>query len=432
MTTPRQTTAGSEGQLVDDLMGLVFVRGARQSPEFERGGAVSLTRGGVDSGGHGERPAENRGNFGAALASMHLQWFAAEDEGRTEEPTEHKIQKAREDGKVAKSQDVSGSIVLLFSVVGLLLLARYMLSNSMEMLGYFFRQSTQLDITTDSTVGIAFINYFVRLALPIALVSVAAAILGNVVQVGFLFTTKTITPDFNRVAPKFGKFFQKALLSTEALFNLAKSIGKIALLSVLGFLNVIARIREIVTMVNAPLMQSVGMVADIAFSVLFQSALLLLFLSLFDYWFQRRQHRESLKMTRQEVKEERKTYEGDPLVKSRLRQRMQELLSRNMLRNVPQADVVITNPTHFAVALEYNRLTMEAPTVVAKGQDNLALRIREIAGDSRVPIVENRPLARALYAEVEIGDSIPESFYQAMVIVLKQVYEMTGQVVGGR
>jgi flagellar biosynthetic protein FlhB len=185
-------------------------------------------------------------------------------------------------------------------------------------------------------------------------------------------------------------------------------------------------------MVNAPLMQSVGMVADIAFSVLFQSALLLLFLSLFDYWFQRRQHRESLKMTRQEVKEERKTYEGDPLVKSRLRQRMQELLSRNMLRNVPQADVVITNPTHFAVALEYNRLTMEAPTVVAKGQDNLALRIREIAGDSRVPIVENRPLARALYAEVEIGDSIPESFYQAMVIVLKQVYEMTGQVVGGR
>jgi len=301
-----------------------------------------------------------------------------------------------------------------------------------EMVGYYFTQSTQIDITADSTLARSFLNHFIRLALPVALVAVAAAILGNVVQVGFLFTTKTITPDFNRVAPRFGKFFQRALLSTEALFNMAKSMGKIALLGVLGFINILARIQEIVTMVNAPLMQSVALVASISFSVLFQSALLLLFLSIFDYWFQRKQHRESLKMTRQEVKEERKTYEGDPLVKSRLRQRMQELMSRNMLRNVPQADVVITNPTHFAVAMEYNRLTMEAPTVIAKGQDNLAQRIREVAGEANVPVVENKPLARALYAEVEIGDPIPETFYEAMVIVLKQVYEMTGKVVGGR
>lgn len=373
-----------------------------------------------------------RGDLAEVLEVLHLQWFAAEDEGRTEEPTEHKIQKAREEGKVAKSQDVSSAIVLLFSVVALLLLARYLLGNSVEMVGYFFRQSTEIDITTDSTLMRAFYGYFIRLALPIALIASASAILGNVVQVGFLFTTKTITPDFNRIAPKFGKFFQRALLSTEALFNLAKSMGKIALLAVLGFVNVLVRIREIVNMVTMPLMQSVSLVADIVFNVLFQSALLLLFLSIFDYWFQRRQHRESLKMTRQEVKEERKTYEGDPLVKNRLRQRMQDLLSNNMLRNVPQADVVITNPTHFAVALEYNRLAMEAPTVIAKGQDNLALRIREIAADERVPVVENKPLARALYSEVEIGDSIPESFYEAVVIVLKQVYEMTGKVVGGR
>ena len=371
-------------------------------------------------------------DLGAALAAMHLQWFAAEDEGRTEEPTEHKIRKAREDGKVAKSQDVSSAIVLLFSVVALLILARYLLSNSVEMVGYYFIQSTEIDITSDSTLMRSFLGHFIRLALPVAMVAVAAAILGNVVQVGFLFTTKTITPDFKRVAPKFGKFFQRALLSTEALFNMAKSMGKIALLGVLGFINIMARIREIVTMINGTLMQSVALVMQISFSILFQSALLLLFLSLFDYWFQRRQHRESLKMTRQEVKEERKTYEGDPLVKSRLRQRMQELLSRNMLRNVPEADVVITNPTHFAVAMEYNRLTMEAPTVVAKGQDNMALRIRGIAGEARVPIVENKPLARALFAEVEIGESIPESFFEAMVIVLKQVYEMTGTVIGGR
>jgi len=435
-----ETVARSSSTLVDELMRLALHGGTDPMVSVAGGGSViadvippGLTDAASGPSAHGDAVSrENDGGLGAALAAMHLQWFAAEDEGRTEEPTEHKIQKAREEGKVAKSQDVSSSIVLLFSVVALLLLGRYMLNNSLEMVGYFFTQSTQIDITTDGVVARAFLGYFVRIALPVALVAAAAAILGNVVQVGFLFTTKTITPDFNRIAPRFGKFFQRAIISTEALFNLAKSMGKIALLGVLGFINIMARIREIVQMVNAPILQSVGLVANISFNVLFQSALLLLFLSIFDYWFQRRQHRESLKMTRQEVKEERKTYEGDPLVKGRLRQRMQELLSRNMLRNVPQADVVITNPTHFAVAMEYDRMTMEAPTVIAKGQDNLALRIREIAGDARVPIVENKPLARALYAEVEIGDPIPESFYEAMVIVLKQVYEMTGTVVGGR
>jgi flagellar biosynthetic protein FlhB len=381
---------------------------------------------------HRRPEAEPPGDLRGILAGMHLQWFAAEDEGRTEEPTEHKIQKAREEGKVAKSQDVSSAVILLFSVVTLLVLARYMLTNSLDMVADFLRRSTEIDITTDTTVVRSFYSYFIRLTIPVAMVAVAGAILGNVVQVGFLFTTKTITPDLNRIAPKFGRFFQRALLSTEALFNLGKSMGKVVLLAVLGFVNVLVRIDEIATMVHVPLLQSFGLVARISFNILFQASILLLVLSIFDYMFQRRQHRESLKMTRQEVKEERKTYEGDPLVKSRLRQRMQELLSRNMLRNVPSADVVVTNPTHFAVAMEYDRLTMEAPTVIAKGQDNLAFRIREIAEEAGVPLVENKPLARALYAEVEIGDAIPEKFYEATVVVLKQVYEMTGNVVGGR
>jgi len=366
------------------------------------------------------------------LASLHLQWFAAEDEGRTEDPTEHKIQKAREDGKVAKSQDVTGSVILLFTVVALLILARYLLDNSLEMVTYFFRQSTEVDVSSDSTVANAFYGYFIRLTLPIALVAFAAAILGNVVQVGFLFSTKTITPDFNRIAPRFGKFFQKALFSTEALFNLAKSMGKVALIVGLGVINVALRANQIIATLTAPFLQSFSLIAEIAFNMLLQSAILLLVLSVFDYFFQRRQHIESLKMTRQEVKEERRTFEGDPLIKGRMRQRMNEMLSRTMIENVPNADVVVTNPTHFAVAMEYDRLTMEAPTVIAKGQDNMAFRIREIAGEAGVPIVENRPLARALYAEVEIGDTIPEQFYEAVVIVLKQVYQMTGESAGGQ
>ncbi|MFW5783355.1 MAG: flagellar biosynthesis protein FlhB [Spirochaetota bacterium] len=371
-------------------------------------------------------------SLASALEAMHLQWFAAEDEGRTEEPSEHKIRKAREDGKVAKSQDVTGSIILLFTVIALLILGRYILNNSQEMLTYFLRRSTEVDLAGDATIMRAFYSYFIRLTWPIAVIAFAAAVLGNVVQVGFLFTTKTITPDFNRIAPRFGKFFQRALMSTEALFNLAKSMGKVLLIVVLGVVNVAFRIDEITATLNAPFLQSFSLITEIAFNMLLQSAILMLVLSIFDYLFQRHQHMESLKMTRQEVKEERRTFEGDPQIKSRMKQRMNELLNRNMLQNVPEADVVVTNPTHFAVAMEYNRLTMEAPTVVAKGQDNIAFRIREIAGESGVPIIENKPLARALYAEVEIGDTIPEKFYEAVVIVLKQVYKMTGKPVGGR
>ena len=366
------------------------------------------------------------------LAVMDLQWFAAEDEGRTEEPTEHKIRKAREEGKVAKSQDVNGAIILLFTVIALLVLARYLLSNSLEMVSYYVRRSTEIDIVSDGTVIRSFYGYFIRLTLPIGLVAVAAAIMGNVIQVGFLFTTKTITPDLNRITPKFGKFFQRTLLSTEALFNLAKSMGKVVLILVLGIVNVAFRINEIIATINSPFLHSFSLIAEISFNVLLQAAILLLVLSVFDYLFQRRQHIESLKMTRQEVKEERRTYEGDPLIKSRMRQRMQELLGRNMMQSVPRADVVITNPTHYAVAMEYNRETMDAPTVTAKGQDHLAQRIREIASDSGVPVIENKPLARALYAEVNLGDTIPERFYEAVVIVLKQVYRMAGRTFGGR
>jgi flagellar biosynthetic protein FlhB len=371
--------------------------------------------------------ARTNEDFLRQLTAVHLQWFAAEDEGRTEEPTEHKIQKAREEGKVAKSQDVTSSIVLLFSVITLWLVSSYLFETLIEMTSFFVMQSTEIDVVTDATVFPAFYGYFIRLALPIAAVAFVAAVMGNVVQVGFLFTTKPITPDVQKITPKFGKFFKRALFSSEALFNLAKSLGKVLIIGVLAFLNVRAEIGRITNLVYAPFLESLSTIADIAFRILVEAAVIFLALSVFDYLFQRKQHMESLKMTRQEVKEERKTYEGDPLVKSRLRQRMRDILQSNMVRNVEQADVVVTNPTHFAVAMEYRRESMNAPTVTAKGQDNIALRIREVAAEHEVPVIENKPLARALYSEVEIGDEIPEKYYEAVVAVLKQVYTMSGR-----
>jgi len=363
----------------------------------------------------------------ATLEAMHLQWFAAEDEGRTEDPTEQKIRKAREDGKVAKSADVSSAVVLLFSVVTLGLLGNYMLRNLLDMTRFYLERAGNVDVVASGVLMRAFFGYFIRISLPLAMVAFVAAIFGNVVQFGFLFTTKPIVPDFNRIAPRFGKWVERSFMSTEALFNFMRNTGKVVIIGAISFVVIRSRFDQLANMLRIPYLQAFGYVAQSVFVLLLSAAITLLILSLFDYMFQRQQHREQLKMTKQEVKEERKQFEGDPQVRNRLRQRMQEMMSRNVVQNVQQADVVITNPTHFAVALAYDPETMGAPTVTAKGQDETALRIRRIAGDAEVPVIENKPLARALYAEVEVGEQIPEKFYEAMVIVLREVYRMSGK-----
>ena len=361
-----------------------------------------------------------------SVFDVHLQWFAAEDEGRTEEPTEQKIRKAREEGKVAKSMDVSSSLVLLFPVVTLGLLAPSILNNLLDMLRFFFLESTSIDITTDARLLGIFFGYFLRIMLPIAAVAVISAIMGNLIQVGFLFSAKPITPDPQKIIPNFSRFFKRAFGSAEAAFNLGKAVLKILIIALLGFLNIQAELPRIVNLSRETFWNGFTAISTMGFRLLVEAAVIFLILSIPDYVFQRRQHRESLKMSKQELKEERRMMEGDPLVRSRLRERMRELLSRNMIQNVPKADVVITNPTHFAVAMGWNSVVMNAPTVIAKGQDNLAFKIREVAEESGVPLVENKPLARALYAEVEIGDAIPEKYYEVMALILAQVFRMKG------
>jgi flagellar biosynthetic protein FlhB len=356
-------------------------------------------------------------------SKIHLQWFAAEDEGRTEEPTEYKIRKAREEGRVAKSQELVGAVGLLFPAVVLAILAPYYVRTLREMLLFYFSRVTSVDISREAgPVAAAFFSYFARLALPIAIVSMISAIFSNVLQVGFLYTTKTITPDFSRIVPRFGQYFRKTLFSSEGLFNFAKSIVKVAIIGIIAYLTIRNEIEKLMTLFTVPVWSSVTWIGSLAIRLLIEVAVVLLALAVPDYFFQRKQYMESLKMSRQEVKEERKMQEGDPLVKSRLRERMRELLAKNMVANVPKADVVIANPTHFAVALEWDRERMEAPTVTAKGADETALRIRRIAEENDVPVVENKPLARALYAEVEIGDVIPDKYYQAIAAVLAHVY----------
>jgi flagellar biosynthetic protein FlhB len=361
---------------------------------------------------------------------IDLQWFAAEDEGRTEEPSEYKIRKAREEGRVAKSQELVGALMLLLPALAILLLGESMLKTCVEMVRYFFSRATELDPTKDASIVQAFYSYFARLALPIAAVAVFTAVAANVAQTGFLFTTKTLSPKFSKIVPRFGEYFRRTLFSAEALFNFAKSIVKIAIVGAVAYSLISSELPRLANLGTANLWSGVTLVASLTIRLLIICALLLLVLAVPDFLFQRWQYRESLKMTKQEVKEERKMYEGDPLIKSRLRQRMRELMTRNMVANVPKADVVITNPTHYAVALEWNKATMSAPLVSAKGVDEVAFRIRRIAEESGVPLVENRPLARALYAEVEVGETVPEQYYQAIAVVLAHVYKLNAARAG--
>lgn len=358
------------------------------------------------------------------LSRIDLQWFAAEDEGRTEDPTEFKLRKAREEGRVAKSQELNGALVLLFPVLTLIAVAPGMINTFTEMLRFFLSRATTTEIN-DPVLFSAFIRYFVRLVLPITLTALAAGLASNILQNGgFLFTMKPLEPKFDKVIPRFGKFFQRALFSTEGLFNFGKSLVKVVIIAVVAYMTIRNELPLLVTMLNAGLWQGITLIASLASRLLLTAALLFVVISIPDYLFQRHQFMESLKMSKQEIKEEYKQMEGDPLVKSRLRQRMRELLSQNMAINVPKADVIITNPTHYACAMQWDRATMRAPMLTAKGADNLALRIREIAAENNVPIVENRPLARALYAEVEIGDMIPDEYYQALAVILAKVYAL--------
>jgi flagellar biosynthetic protein FlhB len=272
-------------------------------------------------------------------------------------------------------------------------------------------------------------NYLLRLASPVMVVCFIAAYLGNVVQVGFLFSTKPITPDLKKISPNFAKWAQKSFFSAEAIFNLFKSIAKVIIIAVLAYINIKSEIPRLSKAVQLSTFRAFTLVGGIAIRLMLETAILMLAFALPDYFFQRRQHRESLKMSKHEIKEEFKETEGDPLIKNRLRQRMQEVLASSMARQVPEADVVITNPTHFAIALKWDNQTMHAPTVTAKGQDSLALRIKDIARGADVPMVENRPLARALYDNVELGDEVPEEYWDIVSVVLAEVFRLNGRAV---
>jgi flagellar biosynthetic protein FlhB len=356
-----------------------------------------------------------------------LQWFSDEDEdapGKTEQPTEHKLRRLREEeGQVVKSQEIIAAIGLLLPALLLLFVAPFMLRTCVEMLKFFFSRSVELDPTKDAIIVGVFLRYFAILALPILAVAVFSSLFSNFIQIGFLFTTKPLVPNFSRVLPRIGKFF-KRIFSVDGLYNFFKSLIKMAIIGTISFVLISSQIEQLINLQKADVWTGFTAVAGIAIKMLLIASILLLILAIPDYMFQRWRFRERNKMTRYEIKEEMKMYEADPQIQSRIRSRFRDLLKQNISIAVPKADVVVTNPTHLAIALQYDQSYMPGPMVVAIGADEMSGRIREIAAVNEVPMVENKPLAWALYRETKVGDFIPEKYWSVVALIFKKVWNL--------
>lgn len=348
--------------------------------------------------------------------------MAAEDEGRTEEASEYKLEKARKEGRVAKSSEVSSALVLLLCVMLLVFLGKWIFTECVNILTYYFNRSANPDIT-DNNLKTAFFVNFIKLVLPISIAGIVAAFFGNIIQTrGFIFSWKPITPNFKKILPNFGEYFKRTLFSGQGLFNIAKSIGKVIVIIIIAYILIKKDLYVLIDIIdNGQIVEAIGKIAKMASQLLLIVAVFFLLISVADFFVQRREFRESMKMTKQEVKEEYKEMEGDPEVKGRLKSMQQQLLQANIPQAVKESDVVITNPTHFAVALKYDRDKDAAPKVTAKGEDSQALYIRRIAAENKVPVVEDRPVARVLYTETQVGDIIPDKYYRAISLIYRKI-----------
>ena len=348
-----------------------------------------------------------------------------DDQEKTEEPTSKKLEDARKEGNVAKSQDVTGLVTLVVGIVVLIFYMKFVVYKIEEFYIYyltFFAHEWSLN---------DIINLFLKsvlevfiLLVPIVIAIMLAGILGNVAQFGFLFTTKAILPKFSKINPISGL---KNLFSTKKLFEGVKIILKVAIAFGVGFNLFVSWLAEIPKLELFDLMTQIKWLVDKAIILAFTMIGVFLVFAIIDFAYQKYSYKKSLKMSKQEIKDEMKNTEGNPEIKAKIRQIQMKMASQRMMGEIPKADVVVTNPTHYAVAIRYDRSKDKAPKVIAKGVDHLAQKIKEIAREHDVMIVENKPLARQLYAEVELEEEIPEKLYKAVIEVLVYVYKTKGK-----
>ncbi|MBN1497828.1 MAG: flagellar biosynthesis protein FlhB [Spirochaetes bacterium] len=354
-----------------------------------------------------------------------LQLFAAEDEGRTEEPTEKKLREAREKGQVARTVELPQAAVVIFGFMVILIFGSWIYNTIASIARHYLSSFSRFHVTERSIFQEFMMVGFEsgKILLPVFIAVIIAAILGNIIQVGFQVSTHPLKFDLKKIKFDPATVMKRVLFSKQVAMNLFKSVFKVLAIGFVAYLIIMSDLGAILRTPDVSIAMALRTIMMTAFKIIIWSAVLLLVLSIPDYFFQKREFIESLKMTKEEMKEELKETIGDPYVRARLREmQRQNLLRAMMSREVPKADVIVTNPTHYAVALKYDRVLMPAPTVVAKGEDSIALRIRELAKEHGVPIIENRPLAQEMYRRLEVGEIIPEDLFYAVSLIYGELY----------
>lgn len=365
----------------------------------------------------------------------NLQFFAKDGPGgeKTEEPTSKKLSDARKEGQVAKSKEVTSAFEMLAAFVMIRLLVEYMgtvfVGNMQNLYSqiptYAKLYEGHIQAQTFRALFVASLLRILQVITPFLIVGFLVAFITNLLQVKWRITTKPLQPKFSKLNPVNGF---KRFFSINSLVELVKSFLKLSLIGYVVYNYLKKNMPPIYMLYDVSLNQGIAQVGTLVINLGIRISLFYMLIAAADYVYQKVKFKKDMKMTKQEVKDEFKNQEGDPQIKGKQRQRMMEASRRRMMQQLPEADVVITNPTHFAVAIKYDPELYDAPYVVAKGADYLAQKIKDTAKENHIEIVENKPLARMLYANVDVGSVVPPELYQAVAEVLAFVYHLKGRV----
>jgi len=350
--------------------------------------------------------------------------FISADSGeKTEDATPKKKSESKKKGQVAKSKEISSTATLLTSILLMIMLGAYILDNLKAILILFLNNYLTFTLTdyTFKTVLLVSIMKFGILILPIMVPIMITGIIASLMQSGFIFTGEPLKPDLKKLDPISG--FKK-IFSMRSVVDLLKNLAIVTAISVIAYNFVKGNYLDIMTYGSLKIEAVLGVFGSLVVGIFFKIAIFMLIISIIDFSYQKYKHNKELKMSVQEIKEEYKQQEGDPQIKSKIRQKQREMASSRMMQQVPDATVVITNPTHLAIAIKYEQGGEGAPIVVAIGADNVAIKIKEVASENDIPIIENKPLARLIYKELDIGSEIPADMYQAVAEILALVYKL--------
>ena len=364
------------------------------------------------------------------LLSYDLQFFAKDGEGgeKTEPATAKKLKDARKEGKVAKSKELTSAFDLIVLFLCLKIFVSYVGGNLLGLFDLVYGNMADfvrihegyMSSQAVSTVLFPVIIRWLLTVLPFFAFGVVITFLISVIQVGWTVSAKPMQPKLSKFNPINGF---KRIFSKDTLFELVKSIFKVGIIIYIAYTSVRDEAGHLFILYELDLKQAIALVGTLIIDIGLKISIVYLIIGIADYAYQKWKFNDEMKMTKQEVKDEFKNTEGDPQIKGRQRRKMQEVSQRRMMQDVPKADVVITNPTHYAVALKYEAEVRPAPYVVAKGEDYLAQKIKEVARENNVEIVENKPLARMLYSNVDIGADIPPELYQAVAEILAVIFQ---------